>query len=212
VLDPAGGGGPGADEMTLAFGHVEVREDGAFVSVVDEVLAATPPYSVDRVVAEFAAACALRGITTVASDKYGGAWVPTVFAKHEIAVVPLDLSRSDLYLEALPLLTSGRVRLIDDPVMFAQLVGLERRTGTRKDSIDHGPRQHDDRINVALGVAVVAQSVAEAALAARTEMSASELRMLQSFSKQFGGFDPSEIGNGYVEVDPDGSTWDVLGP
>ena len=55
------------------------------------------------------------------------------------------------------MLTSGRVELLDVPRLAAQLVALERRTARGgKDSIDHAPGQHDDLVNAALGVLLLA--------------------------------------------------------
>jgi hypothetical protein len=59
----------------------------------------------------------------------------------------------------LPLINSCRVDLLDDRKAIAQLVGLERRTArSGKDSIDHAPGGHDDRINSIAGSVVMAAS------------------------------------------------------
>ena len=56
--------------------------------------------------------------------------------------------KSEIYRESLPMLTSGRVELLDVPRLHAQLVGLERKTARGgKDTVDHGPGQHDDLCN-----------------------------------------------------------------
>ena len=53
----------------------------------------------------------------------------------------------------MPLLTSGRAELLDEPRLVAQLCGLERRTARGgRDSIDHAPGRHDDVANAAAGV------------------------------------------------------------
>jgi hypothetical protein len=59
-------------------------------------------------------------------------------------------SKSEIYIDLLPMLNSGRVALLDHPKMVAQLCGLERRTtrGTGRDIIDHPPNGHDDLVNV----------------------------------------------------------------
>jgi hypothetical protein len=55
------------------------------------------------------------------------------------------------------MINSGRVELLDDARMLAQLVGLERRVtrGAGKDIIDHAPGAHDDLINCAAGALVL---------------------------------------------------------
>jgi hypothetical protein len=57
-----------------------------------------------------------------------------------------------LYLELLPMLMSGWVRLLDNPRLISQIVNLERKTARGgRDSIDHPPRLHDDVANAASG-------------------------------------------------------------
>ncbi len=59
---------------------------------------------------------------------------------------------SQLYQNLLPLLTSGRADLLDEPRLIAQLVGLERRTARGgRDSIDHPPGGRDDAANAVAG-------------------------------------------------------------
>ena len=58
---------------------------------------------------------------------------------------------------ALPLLNGGRVDLLDNDRLVAQICGLERRTARGgRDSVDHGPGGHDDLANAALGAAMLA--------------------------------------------------------
>lgn len=57
-------------------------------------------------------------------------------------------SKGELYVELLPLLTSQRAELLDDPHLVTQLLSLERRTGTSgKDAIDHPRGSLDDLAN-----------------------------------------------------------------
>ena len=49
-------------------------------------------------------------------------------AKHGVTYEPSERSKSELYGAFLPLLNSGRVRLLDVARLHAQLLGLERRT------------------------------------------------------------------------------------
>ena len=52
---------------------------------------------------------------------------------------------------------SGKVDLLDDRRMIAQLLQLERRTSrVGRDTIDHPPGQHDDLCNAAAGALVLA--------------------------------------------------------
>ena len=65
--------------------------------------------------------------------------------------------KSDIYRDALPLLNSRKCQLLDIRRLITQLHGLERRTARGgKDSIDHGPGQHDDVANAVAGAIVLA--------------------------------------------------------
>lgn len=146
--DPSGGS---ADAMTLAIGH----QDGAGRAVLDAVRVRKPPFSPESVVAEFAMLLKSYGISRVTGDRYGGAWPQERFRVHGIAYEPADRTRSELYLELLPLLNSARVVLLRNSLLIIQLCGLERRTSRAgKDTIDHAPGAHDDLANAAAGVLV----------------------------------------------------------
>jgi hypothetical protein len=61
--------------------------------------------------------------------------------------------KSDLYRDLLPAINSRMVDLLEDERLFAQIVGLERRTARGgRDSIDHAPGAHDDVANAVAGV------------------------------------------------------------
>ena len=69
-----------------------------------------------------------------------------------------ERSKSQIYLEALPLLNGGRVELLDNERLISQIASLERRTARGgRESIDHpsGPGARDDLANAALGVLVL---------------------------------------------------------
>jgi hypothetical protein len=140
--------------MTLAVAHRE-RDGKAVLDCVREV---KPPFSPETVVSEFARVLKSYGLTRATSDRYGGEWPREVFRKHGITVEPSERSKSEIYVEVLPLVNAKRSELLDHPKLAAQLCGLERRTGrgTGRDSIDHGPGQHDDVANAAAGALVLA--------------------------------------------------------
>ena len=99
------------------------------------------------------------GITSVTGDRYGGEWPREQFRKHGIRYDCSALTASAIYLEALPLLNAGRVELLDDPKLTAQLVALERRTSRGgKDTVSHPPLGHDDSANSACGAMVLAKA------------------------------------------------------
>ena len=66
-------------------------------------------------------------------------------------------SKSEIYVDLLPLINSGAVDLLDHDRLLLQLTSLERRTSRAgKDSIDHPPGAHDDVANAVAGALVAA--------------------------------------------------------
>jgi hypothetical protein len=150
-VDPSGGS---ADSMALAVAHGEAGE-----TVLDLVREWRPPCSPDEVVREICGLLRPYRCREVRGDRYGAAWVRERFEREEVRYVPSELSKSELYRELLPALNSGRVRLLDDRRLLGQLATLERRTARGgRDSIDHGPRGHDDLANAAAGALHFARS------------------------------------------------------
>jgi hypothetical protein len=150
-VDPSGGS---QDAMTMAIAHA----DKAGKATLDCVRAVTPPFSPESVVAEFAGVLKSYGITSVVGDKYGGSWPSERFAVHGIKYEASEHSKSELYVECLPILNAGRCELLDVPKLVAQFCTLERRTGrgTGKDSVDHARGAHDDLANSVAGALVLA--------------------------------------------------------
>jgi hypothetical protein len=94
------------------------------------------------------------GCISVTGDRFAGEFPREAFRRLGIRYDTSDRAASDLYRDALPLLTSGRLKLLDHDRLIAQLVGLERRTGrSGKDSISHRPGSHDDLANAVCGLA-----------------------------------------------------------
>ena len=88
-------------------------------------------------------------------DRYSEELVRELFRKQGVEYTVSKLTRSDLFVELLPLLTSQRTRLLDDRRLVAQLLSLERRTGgSGKDMITHPRDGHDDVANAAAGALV----------------------------------------------------------
>jgi hypothetical protein len=151
--DPSGGS---QDSFTLAIAHGEQR-GGQMVAVLDVLRERRPPFSPDAVVEEFAALLHAYGCTTVVGDRYAGAFSSEAFARQGIAYEPSERVKSEIYIEFLPLLNSGRVELLDEARLRAQLLGLERRTARGgRESIDHGPGGRDDVANSAAGAIILA--------------------------------------------------------
>ncbi len=91
-------------------------------------------------------------MSQVTGDRYGGQWPREQFRKHGIEYKPAEKTKSELYLELLPTINSGRVELLDSKRLQNQLVGLERRTSRAgRDTVDHAPGGHDDLANSVAG-------------------------------------------------------------
>ena len=150
--DTSGGRG---DAFAVGIGHAE-----GDIAVLDCVFERRAPFVPSEVVREAADLLRSYGISSIKGDRYAEAWVPDAFAKVGIRYIASELDKSGMYLNLLPLMTSGRVRLTDYPRLAHQLISLERRAGRNKDVVDHPAGQHDDLANVAAGVLVEAASEA----------------------------------------------------
>ena len=153
--DPAGGAG--ADSMTMAIGHFDKARD---VVVVDCLREVAPIFSPEAVVGEFAAFLKMYDVNKVTGDRFAGEWPREQFGKYQISYDPNAKPKSELYINLLPLLTSGRIELVDNPRLINQISNLER-TASRsgRDTIDHPPGvgagAHDDLANSVAGLASV---------------------------------------------------------
>ncbi len=156
-VDPSGGSN---DEMVLAIAHAERHASGDPVHVLDLVRPVKPPCSPERTVKEFVDVMRAYRLKTVIGDRYGAEWTRERFRMAGVAYVVADKPKSELYLSLLPLVNSRRADLLDDAKLYSQLVGLERRVGRGRDSIDHAPGAHDDVANAAAGALVYATRLA----------------------------------------------------
>ncbi len=150
-VDPSGGS---ADSMTLAIAH----RDKDF-GVLDVVRERRPPFSPAAVVAEFCMLLKQFRVHEVVGDRYAGEWAREPFRSQGINYKLSDQPKAEIYLNALPLLNSGKIELLDVPRLTSQLCGLERRVSRGgRDSIDHPVGQHDDLANSALGALLLVRA------------------------------------------------------
>jgi hypothetical protein len=149
--DPSGGS---SDSMTLAIAH----RNNIGHAVLDLIRESKPPFSPDKVCREFANTLKDFRISQVCGDAYAGEWPRERFSVHGIRYIPSEKSRSEIYLDFLPLLNSRRADLLDLPRLANQLAALERRASRGgRESIDHAPGSHDDVANSAAGALVLAE-------------------------------------------------------
>jgi hypothetical protein len=146
-------GGSGSDGFTLGISHIQ--PDG--VVVLDVLRERVPRFVPAAVVAEYSALLKSYGVFEVRGDHFSGAWCSDEFVRNGIRYLPSQKTKSEIYLAALPLLLSGRARLLDDEKLRRQLGGLERRVHAGgRESVDHGAGagSHDDCANSACGALV----------------------------------------------------------
>lgn len=147
-------GGAGKDSSAGAIAHCEGERERV---VLDALFERRPPFSPDQAIVEFAGLCRQYSIGKVIGDRFAGLFPAEAFQRAGLTYEPSAKPKSDLYRDALPLLTSQRAELLDDPRLISQLLNLERRTARGgRDTIDHKPRAHDDLANAAAIVLTVA--------------------------------------------------------
>jgi hypothetical protein len=100
--------GSGGDSDALAIAHAEFAGDRMIV-VVDAIRETRPPYSPELVVAERAAL--LRAYEAeIHRDKWATGYVDALYARHGQTYRPLPMSKSEVYVQFLGLVTSRRGR------------------------------------------------------------------------------------------------------
>jgi hypothetical protein len=148
--DPAGG--TGADSYTLAIAHKENGDGGRFIVDIVRGTRGGHGYDPQQVTEEYAQLLRDYNIREVGGDHYSAGWVANAWQKAGIRYIKSELSKSDIYLECIPLFTRGLVRLPDHPKLIRELRLLERHTHrSGRDTCDHG-RNHDDHANAVCGV------------------------------------------------------------
>jgi len=151
-VDPSGGS---QDSFTLAVAHNDTAHS---LIVLDAIRETKPPFSPELVCAEYAALLKTYGISNISGDRYGGLWPVEQFGKYGITYDQAAAAKSQLYIDALSLINSARVALLDHPRLINQILCLERRTGSQRDVVDHAPGGRDDVANAVCGVLVAAVS------------------------------------------------------
>lgn len=155
-----GAADPGGGMRDSFVGAVSHDEDG--VAVLDAVLEIRAPYSPTAASEQIAKLFRSYGIRKTTGDRYSAQFVVDAFGPHGVVYEHSARDRSAIYADCLPLFTSGRVRLLDNPRMVNQFASLERRTSPLgKDRIDHGVGGHDDLCNAAALSMVLASAVSD---------------------------------------------------
>jgi hypothetical protein len=150
--DPSGGGGQ--DAFTLSIAHKEGEK-----IVQDLIRGFFPKFNPSVAIYEFSGILKDYKISEITGDRYAGNFVVSEFEKNGIKFRHADLVKSEIYIEALSYLNTGRVELLDHKKQNIQFKSLERKTGRSRDLVDHLPGAHDDLANSAAGVIVEAARV-----------------------------------------------------
>src|SRR5262249_24791625 len=115
-----------------------------------------PPFSPEAVCAEYASVIRQYRCSQTFGDRYAGERVAEGFRKHQVHYEECEHTRTDLYLNLLPLINSQAAALLDNERLMMQIVSLERKTASVKDKVDHPKGLHDDLANAAAGALVMA--------------------------------------------------------
>ena len=133
--------------MALCIAHA-AREH----AVIDAIREVVPPFDGEAVTADFCALLRTYRVGLLWGDKWGGDWVANAFRRRGQPYAAFKETKSELYRVLMPLLTSGRVELLDHPKAIAQLQALRRAVAQRgREVIDHPSGAHDDVANVIAG-------------------------------------------------------------
>jgi hypothetical protein len=109
-----------------------------------------PPFNPAEVVRVIVGVLDEYRIHEITGDHHAAGFVINELSKANKRLIDCELDRSSLYLELLPRLSAGRVRLVDSDRLINQFCGLERRAlSGGHDKVDHGRGGHDDLANAA---------------------------------------------------------------
>jgi hypothetical protein len=132
-----------------------IAHDEGNIAVLDCLVEIKAPFNPTSATQQIAETLKSYGLTSTTGDKYAAQWVVDAFAKNGVLYRHSERDRSAIYLDILPLFTSGRVRLIDNKRLVSQFASLERRTSAAgRDRVDHGPGGNDDVCNSAAGALI----------------------------------------------------------
>jgi hypothetical protein len=146
-------GGTGTNSFTLAIAHRGTTH------MLDLVRERKPRFVPSQVIAEYAQLLKLYKVAEVQGDKFAFGFHTAEWKSHGIKFVPCECTTSDNYLSILPLLLSGRVRLLDNTTLRTQLAALERHVGAgdrETVSRPHHASAHDDLATAACGALLAA--------------------------------------------------------
>jgi hypothetical protein len=132
--------------------------------VQDCLIEIRPPYSPTAAVEQAAAMFKSYGLASCTGDAYSALWCVEAFAKVGIRYHRSERNRSEIYLDCLPIFTSGRARILDNKRLINQFASLERKTSSvGRDRVNHPIGGHDDCANATALAMVLAAAPAHEA-------------------------------------------------
>lgn len=144
--DPSGG--VGHDSYTLCVAHKE-RDHRI---VIDAVRGTKGKFDPQLITTEYAALLKDYRVRAVVGDRYSAEWCRGAWSCCGVTYTPSTLTKSELYLEAVPLFTRGLIRIPDHARLVRELRLLERRPQrSGRDVVDHPRNGHDDHANALAG-------------------------------------------------------------
>jgi hypothetical protein len=147
-VDSSGGS---SDSFTMGIAHKEPSG----LTIVDFLKEWAAPFRPNDVIAELAPILKRYKLHSCVGDRYAAGFQVDSFRANGITLEYSKLSRSEIYLETLPLINSGKVRLLDNRRAINQLCALERHvTRSGKDNVDHPRNGRDDLCNSLCGALV----------------------------------------------------------
>lgn len=154
-VDAAGGAHAGSDSFAMAI----CRAAPNGMVYLDRLVEKVPPFDPAVTVREFCEVLRSFRIAAVRGDHFSGGFAASEFVRNGVSYWPSPRSKSDYYVAALPLILSGRLRLLDSERLRRQFSQLERKlhAGGRESVDDPGrSSSHDDLCNVVSAAAVLA--------------------------------------------------------
>ncbi len=129
------------DRAALAVAHRAA--DGT--AILDCLRVYPAPHDPSVVIGDMADTLRRYGLSTVTADRFAAEFAVSQFRERGITLLPADGDQSSRYVGLLPLINAARARLLDHPLLLAELRGLERRRGPQgRDRVDHRTGAHDD--------------------------------------------------------------------
>jgi hypothetical protein len=135
------------DAYAIGIGH---GENGRFV--IDTIRGHHAPFDPGAVTAEFASLAKQYRLHSVRGDYYSAGWVEGAWREQGLRYERSEKSKSEIYLEVLPVFTRGLASLPNHPQLRKELRLLERRTHVSgRDTVSHGRTGTDDFANATCG-------------------------------------------------------------